>query len=177
METLPSLTLRPPLGFRSGLVPRTTYSPFGVSSSLGVRGVALCNIPCLIVELYFLNMAWLDIKSIVKLIKFSFHVALQVLLFFLWPPFHLQMAWAWILVLDPLIAFHLSLLWPSLYSCVPFIFWQKVQLTFCLPLDHLTCDLLIDVATYHLFLLFLQCCLSSPPCGDITRHKEIKVCL
>jgi len=87
METLPSLTLRPPLGFRSGLVPRTTYSPFGVSSSLGVRGVALCNIPCLIVELYFLNMAWLDIKSIVKLIKFSFHVALQVLLFFLWPPF------------------------------------------------------------------------------------------
>jgi hypothetical protein len=40
----------------------------------------------LVVEPYFPNMEWLDIKAIVRLIKFSFEIALQVFLSFHWPP-------------------------------------------------------------------------------------------
>jgi hypothetical protein len=46
METLPSLTFRPSLGFRFDSAPQATYGPFGVSSSFRGRGATLCNIPC-----------------------------------------------------------------------------------------------------------------------------------
>ncbi len=46
MEALPSLTLGLPLGFRSNWTPQTTHGPFGVSSSFGGKGVAICDVPC-----------------------------------------------------------------------------------------------------------------------------------
>jgi len=50
--------------------------------------------------------------------------------------------WAWFFTLDLFDTFHLGLCWPHLYVRIPFALWQKVQLTFHLPLTlpmiHLT---------------------------------------
>jgi hypothetical protein len=59
-----------------------------------------------------------------------------------------------------------------LYSHIFIVFWQKVQLVFCLPFNCLTCDQ-FDVAIWHLFLLFPQWYLSFLPYGGSTRHNEI----
>jgi hypothetical protein len=58
------------------LAPQTTCGPFGVSLSLGGRGVALHDIPCSGCGVYFLNMAWFNIKTIIRLIRLSLQVAL-----------------------------------------------------------------------------------------------------
>jgi hypothetical protein len=71
MEALPSLALGLPLGFHSDSTPQTTHSPFGVLASIGVGARLFVTCHALVVELYFPNMAWLDIRSIVRLIMFD----------------------------------------------------------------------------------------------------------
>jgi hypothetical protein len=46
MEAFPSLALRPPLGSRSGVIPRTAHDLFDVSLSLGGRSGAPCDVSC-----------------------------------------------------------------------------------------------------------------------------------
>jgi hypothetical protein len=81
MEALPSLTLRHLLGFHSSLALQAN-NPFDVLLSLGGRVWLFMTFHVPIMELYFLDMAWLNIKNIVRLIGFSLQVALHVLLCF-----------------------------------------------------------------------------------------------
>ncbi len=71
MEVFFCIAFEPPLGFHSDSVAQMTCNPFGVSLSLGVRGAALATFHVPIVELYFPNVAWSSIKSIIRLIRFS----------------------------------------------------------------------------------------------------------
>jgi hypothetical protein len=45
MESLPSLALGPPLGFRSSSAPRATCDPSGVSSTFTDKGATFQDIP------------------------------------------------------------------------------------------------------------------------------------
>jgi hypothetical protein len=53
MEVLPFLAFGSPLGSHFGSAPWTTCGPFGVSWSVGGRGVILCNLPCSSYETLF----------------------------------------------------------------------------------------------------------------------------
>ncbi len=71
------------------------------------------------------------------------------------------MAWAWVLQVDPLSAFHLGLVQPNLYLQIHFILWREVT-TFHLPLNHFTQNL-FNITVWHLFLFFsFNGVLSSP---------------
>ncbi len=71
MEAFISLVVGPPPGFRSSLVPLVACNPFGVLSSLGVGVGPFVMFHVLIVGSYFLSVVWLDIRNIVRLIRFS----------------------------------------------------------------------------------------------------------
>ncbi len=76
MEALPSLALGPALGSCFGSVPRMTRNVSNVSSSIRNKGGALHTFFVPIVESYFPNVAWFDIKSIVRHIRFSLQMVL-----------------------------------------------------------------------------------------------------
>jgi hypothetical protein len=72
MEAFPSLTLGPLPSFCSSLVPLVVHNPFGVLSSLGVGVGPFVMFHVLVVGSYFFSVVWLDIRNIVRLIRFSF---------------------------------------------------------------------------------------------------------
>jgi len=121
METLPFFAFGPPSGFHSGLIFRMTHGPASVICPLGVRVWFFTMFHVPVVELYFPIMAWFDIKSIFKLIKFSLYGVFQFFMFPLSNPPPHTMAWAWSLTLDPLSAFHLGFPWLC-YTCSSFSF-------------------------------------------------------
>ncbi len=67
MEALPSLAS----GFCFSSIPKMACGP----SIIYHPWVVVVTFHVSVVEPYFPNMAWLDIKGIVKLIKFSFEMA------------------------------------------------------------------------------------------------------
>jgi hypothetical protein len=68
MQAIPSLAFGLPPGSCSGLISRATNDCFDVLSSFKGWGGPLRD---LFAKAYFLNMAWLVIQSIIRLIKFS----------------------------------------------------------------------------------------------------------
>jgi hypothetical protein len=61
------------------LVPLVVHSPFGVSLSLKVGVGPFVMSHVLVVGSYFLSVVWLDIRNIVKLIRFYLQMTFQVL--------------------------------------------------------------------------------------------------
>jgi hypothetical protein len=137
MEALPSLALGPPLGFHSSLASRelVTLLMYHWPLEIGVRLFKTFHVS--IMEFYFPNMTWFDIRNIVKLIRFYFQmVFLGSSISYVAP--NPTTVGAWILTLNPL---NISI-WPffnHVYTHASFSFFGErcnLCLAFFLTTSH-----------------------------------------
>jgi hypothetical protein len=84
MEAFLSLAFGLPSGSHFSVVFRVVNNLSKVLLSLKGKGGVFCDVPCSSCGVLFLNVVWFSIKSIVKLITFSLHVAFHLFLFPFW---------------------------------------------------------------------------------------------